>query len=149
MERIAYQEVPNGMFEQLRKIEDYLANSTLDMSLMELIRLRMSQMNKCAYCVDMHYKELKHLGETELRLSALCIWKETPFFSAKERAVLQFTEELTNMARVELSDATYEGLLPYFDKTEISYLSLVIGQINTWNTLMKVFRFQPGNYKVS
>ncbi|BDS11315.1 carboxymuconolactone decarboxylase family protein [Aureispira anguillae] len=148
MERISYQDIPKGMFENLRTIEDYITHSKIDYQLLELIKLRLSQINKCAYCVDMHYKELKHTGETELRLSSLCVWKETPFFSERERVVLQFVEELSNLSTKELSEATYESLLLYFNKAEISYLTLAIGQINTWNTLMKVFRFEPGHYQV-
>lgn len=149
MERITYPDIPKGMFENLRAIEDFIDQSPLDPKLLELIKLRTSQENGCAYCVDMHYKELKHLGETELRLSSLCVWEETPYFTEKERAVLFFTEALTNLNRSPLANQVYDSLLDYFSKEEITYLTLAISQINTWNRLMKVFAFTPGNYKVN
>ena len=149
MERITYQDIPEGMFENLRAIEDFIDNSSLDEKLVEMIKLRTSQKNGCAYCVDMHYKELKHLGESELRLSSLCVWEETPYFTEKERTVLYFTDALTKLNRAPISNQLYDPLLNYFSKKEICYLTLVISQINTWNRLMKVFSFTPGNYKVN
>ncbi|WP_341216871.1 carboxymuconolactone decarboxylase family protein [uncultured Wocania sp.] len=149
MERITYQDIPNGMFENLRTIEDSIINSTLDIKLIEMIRLRTAQMNGCAYCVDMHYKELKHFGETELRLSSLCVWEETPYFSEKERVVLLFTDTLTKLKSSPISQELFNNLTSHFSKEEICYLTLTISQSNTWNRLMKTFEFTPGNYKVS
>jgi AhpD family alkylhydroperoxidase len=146
MERISYDDIPRGMFEHLRKLEDFIKQSTIDSQLLELMRLRVSQKNGCAYCVDMHYKELKKLGETALRLSSVCVWKETPYFSEKERAVLTFADALTKLKRIPFPDEVYNPLLNFFTKEEISVLSLAISQINTWNRLMKVFLFIPGNY---
>ena len=148
MEQISYTDVPEGMFENLRIIEDSIDNSPLDNKLLELIKLRVSQKNGCAYCVDMHYKELKHAGETELRLSSLCVWKETPYFSNKERVVLKFAETLTKINSAPIPKEDYTPLLGLFNKKEICYLTLAITQINTWNRLMKVFQFTPGNYKI-
>jgi len=149
MERITYQDIPNGMFENLRIIEDSIINSTLDKKLIEMIRLRTAQINGCAYCVDMHYKELKHLGETELRLSSLCVWEETPYFLEKERLVLSFTDTLTKLKSSPISQELFDNLSSHFSKEEICYLTLAISQSNTWNRLMKTFEFTPGNYKVS
>lgn len=149
MERISYEHIPNGMFEKLRDVEDFLNKSSLDKQLLELVKLRVSQQNGCAYCVDMHYKDLKHIGETELRLSSLCVWEETPYFSNKERVALKFAETLTRLNRTPISDSDYNPLLKHFSKQEITYLTLAITQINMWNRLMKVFQFTPGNYKVT
>lgn len=146
MERISYGDIPQGMFDHLRKIEDFIKNSGLERQLLELMRLRVSQKNGCAYCVDMHHKELKKLGESELRLSSLCVWEETPYFSEKERAVLAFADALTGLKRTPFPDEVYNPLLSYFSKEEISVLTLAVTQINTWNRLMKVFAFTPGNY---
>ncbi len=148
MERISYTDIPEGMFENLRTIEDSLTNSPLNPKLLELIKLRVSQKNGCAYCVDMHYKELKHTGETELRLSSLCVWEETPYFSNKERIALKFAEAVTQISSTPIPEENYLPLLDHFNKEEICYLTLAITQINTWNRLMKVFQFTPGNYKV-
>ncbi len=149
MERIKYEEVPNEIFLKLREIERYLENSSIDKQFLELLRLRISQMNGCAYCVDMHYKELKNTNETELRLSSLCVWRETPYFTKKERVVLYFAEKLTRITEEPLSDSVFNPLVEYFTKEEICNLALAISQINTWNRLMKVFQFTPGKYKVS
>ena len=148
MERITFQDLPNGMFEHLMNLEKFINDSPLDMQLLELIRLRVGQLNACAYCVDMHHKELQHLGETDLRLSSLCVWQEAPYFSDKERAALTFTEVLTRIDEDAVSDGTYGTLSPFFNKEEISYLSLAIAQINTWTRLMKTFRFTPGQHQV-
>ena len=149
MERITYQDIPSGMFENLRIIEESIINSSLDRKLIEIIRLRTAQRNGCAYCVDMHYKELKHFGETELRLSSLCVWEETPYFSEKERLVLSFTDTLTKLKSSPISQEIFDNLTSHFSKEEICYLTLTISQSNTWNRLMKTFEFTPGHYKVS
>lgn len=146
MERISYGDIPKGMFEHLQKIETYIKESSIDNKLLELIKLRVSQKNGCAYCVDMHHKELKKLGETELRLSSVCVWEETHYFSEKERIVLAFAETITRLQRTPIPDTVYNPLLRFFDKKEICILTLAITQINTWNRLMKTFLFTPGNY---
>ena len=149
MERITYQDIPKGMFENLRTIEDSIINSTLDRKLIEMIRLRTAQINGCAYCVDMHHKELKHFGETELRLSSLCVWEEAPYFSEKEKLALLFTDTLTKLKSSPISQRLFENLSTHFSKEEICYLTLTISQSNTWNRLMKTFEITPGNYKVN
>ncbi|GAA4274657.1 carboxymuconolactone decarboxylase family protein [Aquimarina gracilis] len=149
MERITYNELPKGMFDSLREIEEYLKNSPLDFNLLELIKLRVSQLNGCAYCLDMHHKELKHHGENDVKLSLLSAWEETDFFTDKEKAALSFAEALTMIDHRSLRDSIFERLEKHFSKTEISYLSLTITQINTWNRLMKVFGFKAGYYEVA
>jgi len=149
MERIPYQEVPAEIFEKLGAVENYLYSSTIGVPLLELLSLRISQINGCAYCVDMHYKELKNTNETELRMSSLCVWQETPYFSDKERAVLQLAERLTKLNEEPIPESVYKPLFEFFSKEEICNLTLAISQINTWNRLMKVFRFTPGKYKIS
>lgn len=148
MERIGYQDIPEGMFENLLETENYINGSSLGMHLLEMVRLRVSQINGCAYCVDMHHKELKHAGESELRLSSLCVWSATPYFSDKERAVLQFTEALTRLGVQGISEAVFDDLQKYFSKNEICFLTLAVSQINTWTRLMKTFQFSPGNHKI-
>lgn len=148
MERISYRDIPKGMFENLMTTEEYINSSSLETHLLELIRLRVAQKNGCAYCVDMHHKELKFLGETDLRLSSLCVWKETPYFTEKEMAALNLTDVLTKLSRDPLSEAVFDELTPHFNKEEICYLTLAISQINTWTRLMKTFKFTPGNYQV-
>ncbi|GGG08693.1 alkyl hydroperoxide reductase AhpD [Dokdonia pacifica] len=149
MERITYQDIPDGMFENLRKIESFISSSTLEFKLLEIIRLRVAQKNGCAYCVDMHHKELKEVNETDLRLSSLCVWQEAPYFTEKEKVALTFTEVLTDLSEKPIPDQVYTPLLNFFSKEEICFLTLAIAQINTWTRLMKTFQFTPGNYKVA
>lgn len=148
MERITYKDIPSGMFEKLMEFESFIGESHLEIQMLELIRLRVSQINGCAYCVDMHHKELKQIGETDLRLSSLCVWQEAPYFSEKERAVLLFSEILTKVSENAITDEMFDSLSTYFSKREISYLTLAISQINTWTRLMKTFQFTPGNHHV-
>ena len=145
MERITYNDLPEGMFDQLMNVENYINNSFLDMKLLELVRTRVSQKNGCAYCVDMHHKLLKKEGETEVRLASICVWEEAPYFTPKERVVLKYTDVVTKLERSPIPDSVFDPLLEYFTKEEISFITLAIGQINTWTRLMKAFRFTPGN----
>ncbi len=149
MERISYNEVPKGMFDTVMTVENYINNSSLSLQLLELLRYRASILNGCAYCVDMHAKELKHTGETELRIHAISIWKSTPYFTQKEQAVLAFTDALTLLNTEPITAQLFTELNVYFNKEEISHLTLSIAQINTWNRLMKSFEFTPGNYKIA
>ncbi len=148
MERISFNDIPKGMFEKLRDLETFIENSGINRKIEFLIKLRVSQINGCAYCVDMHYKELKHLKETELRLYSLNVWRDTHYFSDLERAVLDYAEELTNIKNTPLNEAIYTKLLDFYTREEICFISLIITQINTWNRLMKSFGFTPGNYEV-
>ncbi len=148
MERISFADIPKGMFEKLRDLETFIENSGINRKIEFLIKLRVSQINGCAYCVDMHYKELKHLKETELRLYSLNVWRDTHYFSDLERAVLDYAEELTNIKNTPLNEAIYTKLLDFYTREEICFISLIITQINTWNRLMKSFGFTPGNYEV-
>lgn len=148
MERITFNQIPKGMVEKLMGIENYIKDSTLDLKLLELMRLRVAQINKCAYCIDMHYKELKHTGETELRMSTISVWNETSFFSKKEKTVLKFTEVLTEVSKNNITDEVFESLKEFFNTEEICNLTLAISQLNTWTRLVKTFKFQAGNYKV-
>jgi len=147
-ERIGYQDIPKEMFEGLVSLEQLINNSNLGMQLLEIIRLRVAQLNGCAYCIDMHYKELKHTGESELRMYSLSVWKETNYYSEKEQAVLDFTEKLTLVNQEGVSDEVFQKISTHFDKEEISLLALAVAQINTWTRLMQTFRFAPGVYKV-
>ena len=148
MEKISYQEIPQGLMQVMRQVETYINNSGLDHKLLELLRMRVSQINSCAYCLDMHYKEAIHAGETPLRLISVSAWRETPYYSPKEQAVLAFAETLTHLPQEEYSDNIHEDLLKHFSKQEIAYLSLAIAQINSWNRLMRSFGSTPGNYKI-
>jgi AhpD family alkylhydroperoxidase len=147
-ERISFQDIPKGFMDGLMKTTFYLKKSGLDLKLLELMYYRVSQINSCAYCLDMHHKELIHMGDTEQRLHALVAWRETPYFSARERAVLAFTEALTRVLQQEIDDTLFEEVAAFFTKAQLADLTLAIAQINTWNRLNKAFRTIPGDYKI-
>ena len=125
-------------------MEAYLAESGLDRSLIHLIKMRASQINGCAYCLDMHSKDARAEGETEQRLYALDAWRETPFYSSRERAVLAWTEALTLIADKGAPDDVYAALDAQFSKEEQIKLTMMINVINGWNRLAVAFHlFEP------
>ena len=149
MERISFAEIPQEMMRKLMDLENYINKSGLDIKLLELLRLRVAQVNGCAYCIDMHYKELKHTGETDLRLASLMVWEETTYFTDKERAVLHFAEKVTVLNGRPMADKDYAVIKDHFNNDEVVVLTLAVAQINTWTRLMKTFQIEAGNYAVS
>jgi alkylhydroperoxidase AhpD family core domain len=148
-ERITIQDYPAGLLDGMRKTQDFIENSGLSPGLLELLYMRVSQINSCAYCIDMHYKKGLHYGETPLRLISVSAWRETPYYAEKEQAVLEFAEKLTHMPQEEHSDSILAALEKHFSKQEIAILSLAVAQINSWNRLMRSFGAVPGNFKVA
>ena len=125
------------------------AHSKVDRKLAELVKIRASQINHCAYCIDMHTKEARAAGETEQRIYALSAWRETPFFSARERAALEWTEAVTLVAETQVPDEVYERLAREFNEEEIVALTFAVVVINAWNRLSVSFRPAVGSYKVA
>lgn len=146
MERISFQELPAGITDGLFKTEMVIKKSGLDPRLLELVKLRVSLINGCAYCIDMHYKDAKHMGEEDLRLYSVSVWRECPFYSEKEKAALHFAEVLTHASEEEVSDEVFGELEKLFTRDEIVVLTMAICQINTWNRLNKTIRPVPGRY---
>ena len=128
-------------------MEAYLAESGLDRSLIHLIKMRASQINGCAYCLDMHSKDARAEGETEQRLYALDAWRETPFYSPRERAVLAWTEALTLISQTHAPDDVYREAREHFSEQELVDLTLAIVAINGWNRIAIGFRAEPGTYQ--
>jgi AhpD family alkylhydroperoxidase len=128
-------------------LEKYLAESGLEHSLMHLMKMRASQINGCAYCIDMHSKEARAFGETEQRLYELDAWRETPFYTDKERAALAWTEAVTLVSETHVPDFVYEEVRKYFNEKEIVDLTLVVTTINAWNRLAIALRAVPGHYR--
>lgn len=149
MERISFKELPNGLYQSVYALENYLNNSLLDHKLLELIRYRISQMNNCVYCLDMHFKEAIADGETDLRLYSISAWREADYYSPKERAVLNLAEKLTLVSQYAITDEDFDDLSGFFSKDEIADLTVAIAQCNTWNRLTAVFRFEAGKYEVA
>ena len=128
-------------------LERYIATCGLDHKLIHLLKMRASQINGCAYCIDMHSKDARALGETEQRLYELDAWRETPFYTDRERAALEWTESLTLVSQTHVPDQTYEAVTRHFSEKEIVDLSIVVGLINLWNRLAISARTLPGTYK--
>jgi AhpD family alkylhydroperoxidase len=119
----------------------------LEPALVELVKTRASQMNGCAYCIDMHTKDARAAGETEQRLYALSAWEETPFYTQRERAALSWTEAITNIQQGHAADEVYEEVRKEFSEAELVKLTFAITQINTWNRISIAFRVEPGTYQ--
>ena len=121
--------------------------SGLERSLMELVRLRASQINHCAYCIDMHTKDARAHGETEQRLYALSAWREAPFYSDRERAALEWTEAVTLLGETHVPDEIFERVRQHFDESEMVALTFAVVVINSWNRLAVSFRVPVGSYQ--
>jgi AhpD family alkylhydroperoxidase len=127
------QAVPEG-YRAMIEFDRYLASTNIAPLHKEMIKIRASQINGCSYCIDMHTKDARKLGETEQRIYALSVWRDTPFFSPEERAILALTEEVT-LIHQHVSDATYEEVAKYFDEKTIGQLIMAIIIINAWNRI--------------
>src|SRR5438094_1580944 len=138
--------VAPAALESMLDIESYLAKCGLERALIHLIKMRASQINGCAYCLDMHSKDARANGETEQRLYSLDAWRETPYYSARERAALEWTEALTLVSETRVPDDVYERVREQFSEDELVHLSLAIVSINGWNRLNIAARTVPGDY---
>jgi AhpD family alkylhydroperoxidase len=121
--------------------------SNLDHALLELVKMRASQINGCAFCLDMHSKDARVAGETEQRLYALNAWRETPFFTERERAALAWTEALTLVSQGHVPDAVYQVVRAQFSEEELVQLTMAVVAINSWNRIAISFRMVPGRYE--
>ena len=147
MPRMDYQTVAPEGIKAVRGLEQYLRVSGLEPALIELVKVRASLMNGCAYCVDMHTKEARANGETEQRLFAVPVWRETPFFSPRERAALAWTEAITDIGSSGVSDALYDDARSQFTDKALVDLTIAVIAINAWNRLAVTFQPAVGNYK--
>jgi AhpD family alkylhydroperoxidase len=139
--------VADGAMKAMLGLESYVRRSGLEHTILHLVKVRVSQINRCAYCIDMHTKDARAEGETEQRLYALSAWRETPFFSARERAALEWAEELTLISQNDVPDELYERVREQFSEEELVNLSLAVIAINGWNRLAIPFRSVPGSYQ--
>lgn len=137
----AYDAAPAAM-AALRNVETYLHQSGLDKNLIELVKMRASQINGCAYCLAMHSKDLRRMGESEQRIYLLNAWQESSLYSARERAALAWTDALTLIAQTHAPDAVYAEVREQFDDKELVDLTTLIGMINLWNRLAIGLRYQ-------
>ena len=146
--RLQVDKVAPDALKAVLQVQAYINNhSGLEPSLLNLIYLRASQINGCAWCIDMHTKDARALGETEQRLYAVSAWRDTPFFTDRERAALEWTEVVTLIAKDHVRDEVYERAKKHFNEKELVNLTLAVTQINVWNRLNIAFRNVPGSYQ--
>src|SRR6185437_10715258 len=145
--RIEYDKVAPEAIKPMLSLEGYIRRCGLEPALLELIKLRASQINGFAYCIDMHTKDARAHGEVEQRLYALDAWRETPFFSERERAGLAWAETVTRVAETHVPDEAFEHARQHFTDKELADLTLAIVAINGWNRLAIAFRKVPGTYQ--
>lgn len=141
-------QVDPDAFRAMQGLEQYVATRfERERSLLELVKLRASQMNGCAYCIDMHTKDARANGETEQRLYTLTAWREAPFYTERERAALAWTEALTSISEGHAPDEIYQQTRTQFTEPEVVALTMAIVAINGWNRLAIGFRAVPGDYQ--
>ena len=150
--RLDFEKLATGVYQAVSHLDrattKQLDQAGIDPMLRELIRIRASQLNGCAYCIDMHTKDARAIGESEQRLYALPAWRETPFFTVRERAALSFTETVTLLAQTHVPDAAFEEVAAAFDETEVAALLSLVMTINAWNTIsVTTHAWLPGSYE--
>jgi AhpD family alkylhydroperoxidase len=143
--RFNYFEGSPELSRRLFEFAKALQGSSLGNTILDLVNIRASQINGCAFCVDMHCKEAKIHGEQELRLYHVAIWRESPLFTDRERAALEWTEAVTKLDGEVIPDELYESVLKHFSEQELSELTFAVGVINMWNRLNVSFRPVPGS----
>jgi AhpD family alkylhydroperoxidase len=144
--RIDLMHVTPGVIQSMLGLERQVRQAGIDHGLLGLVRMRASQINGCSYCLDMHSKDARATGETEQRLYSLDAWRETPYYSARERAALEWTEALTLVSETHVPDEVYERVREQFSEDELVHLSLAIVSVNGWNRLNIAARTVPGDY---
>ena len=145
--RIDYLKSARGAYHAMLGIEHYLQQCGLEESLQNLLKLRVSRINGCAYCIDMHWKDLRAAGESEQRLYGLDAWEESPYYSDRERATLKWAESVTNIQDGHVPDSVFEEVQKHFTEKEIADLTLAVTAINSWNRLSIAARTVPGTYQ--
>lgn len=145
--RIQYWTVAPGGFKAMSSLEAYLRDCAIEQPLLHMVKLRASQMNGCAFCIDMHWKDARVAGESEQRLYGLDAWREAPYYSDRERAALEWTEALTNITAGHVPDAVYDGAREHFSEKELVDLTWAVAAINAWNRAAIAFRSEAGRYK--
>ena len=145
--RIDFMSAGKGAMNAMLELANHVHKSGLDHKLLDFINLRVSQINGCAYCIDMHWKDLRAAGETEQRLYGLDAWRESPYYNDKERAALAWAEAVTQLGESHVPDEVFEEAKRHFSDRELADLTLAVVAINGWNRLNIAFRTTPGNYQ--
>ena len=147
--RMEYWKIAPGGFRALNSLETYLHESGLENNLLHMIKLRASQINGCAYCIDMHWKDARAAGETEQRLYSLDAWRETPFYTDRERAALEWTEAVTLVSETHVPDEVSDRVKAHFGEEELANVTMAVVTINAWNRIAISLRAVPGVYQAA
>jgi AhpD family alkylhydroperoxidase len=145
--RLDFRKFRPELLQAMQGLEQYIASSGLDPKLVHVLKLRVSQINGCAYCIDMHSLDARAHGESEQRLYALDAWRETPFYTDRERAALAWVESITRVSETHVPDSDFDEVKAYFTDQEIVDLTFVASTINAWNRLAIPLRSVPGRYR--
>lgn len=146
-QRINFEEKGQEAMKAMYGLELYLKKSSIEQELLHLIKFRVSQINGCAYCLDMHSKDLRAIGETEQRLYLLDAWQESPFYTERERAALAWAEAVTLIAEEHVPNEVYQETRKHFSEEELIDLTMAVAAINSWNRFAISFRTIPGTYQ--
>jgi AhpD family alkylhydroperoxidase len=147
--RIDYGKAAPGVYTAMDALDRYLAGCSVPRPLLLLVQLRTSQVNGCAYCIDMHWKDLRRAGDTEQRLAGLDAWRESPYYTPRERAALAWTEAVTLVREGHVEDAVHAEARAHFDEQTLADLTLAVAAMNAWNRLSIAARLTPGTYEPS
>jgi AhpD family alkylhydroperoxidase len=148
MPRMDYRRVGQDVFKAMGELQTHVDNTGLDPLLLNLVYLRVSEINGCAYCIDMHSKDLRAMGESDIRLDLINVWRETPsLYSEKEQAALSWAESVTKVSETHIPDEDFQLARKHFSEEELAKLTLAIVAINGWNRLAISARMEPGRYK--
>lgn len=145
--RMNYLAAPQEVTKAMMELQAHVSNSGLDPKLLDLVYLLVSRINGCAYCIDMHSKDLRALGEEEVRIDLVSVWEESPCYSERERAAFAWAESVTRVSQTHVPDEVYATARKQFSEAELAKLTLAIVVINGWNRFAISFRFEPGHYK--
>ena len=145
--RLNYGKIAPGVYEAMDALDRYVQTCAVEKSLIMLVQFRVSQINGCAYCLDMHWKDLTAIGEPAQRLYSLDAWRECPYYTDRERAALTWTEAVTLISDGHVPEAVYQEVSRYFSEKELADLTLAVAAINAWNRLSIAGRLTPGTYQ--
>ncbi|HEY8165223.1 MAG TPA: carboxymuconolactone decarboxylase family protein [Gemmatimonadaceae bacterium] len=146
--RLDYSATAPGVYKAMDALDQYVADCGLESSLVLLVQLYVSQINGCAYCVDMHWKQLKAAGESDVRLYSLGVWRDSPYYSDRERAALMWAESVTLVTKNHVPDALHQEASRHFNERSLADLTLAIVAINGWNRLSIAARLLPGSFSI-